>query len=243
MKILALQQLAPKGVVRAAVNLANTLLVSRHGADGEPSGIAPDLARWIAGRLSVPCICVPFASPSELVAAAGDDAWDICLIAADPQRANTIAFTRPYVEIEATYLVHDDSAVRLIDDVDQPRVRIAAVEGSAYALWLARHLVEGELVLLKSPERAQEAFMTREVDVLAGLRPSLDGAASTSGGTRLLDGRFMAIPQSVGTHRRNDAGLAFLRAAVDDALSSGFVAKAIAHHRIAGLNVASAPAE
>ncbi|NWE86004.1 restriction endonuclease, partial [Pseudomonas edaphica] len=39
-----LQQLAPDGVLRAAINLGNPVLAQR-GADGEPQGVSVALAR------------------------------------------------------------------------------------------------------------------------------------------------------------------------------------------------------
>src|SRR5579863_7986469 len=97
-------ELAPKGVLRAAINMGNFLLVTGKTAAGDPVGVAPDMAREIAGRLGVPVAYVPFARPGELADAAGDDLWDIGLIGAEPQRAEKILFTPAYVEIEATYL-------------------------------------------------------------------------------------------------------------------------------------------
>jgi ABC-type amino acid transport substrate-binding protein len=47
----AIAELAPNGVLRAAINMANSLLVSGSGPAGEPAGVAPDLAREIATRL------------------------------------------------------------------------------------------------------------------------------------------------------------------------------------------------
>ena len=56
-----------------------------------------------------------FARPAD-AAAAG--LWDIGLIAAEPSRAETIAFTAAYVEIEATYLVPEASSFMTVEDVD-----------------------------------------------------------------------------------------------------------------------------
>ena len=54
----------------------------------------------------------------QLADAAGTNAWDIGLIGAEPQRAEKIAFTAAYCEIEATYLVPKGSALQTIADVD-----------------------------------------------------------------------------------------------------------------------------
>ena len=60
-------------------------------------------------RLGVSVKYVTFKSPGELADAIAKDVWDIGLIGAEPQRAETIAFTSAYAEIEATIwclLVH-----------------------------------------------------------------------------------------------------------------------------------------
>ena len=61
-----LAELAPTGVLRAGINLSNCLLVSGKSAAGEPEGVAPDLAREVAGRLGVPVAYVTYARPGEL---------------------------------------------------------------------------------------------------------------------------------------------------------------------------------
>src|SRR5215472_8639648 len=98
-------ELAPTGVLRAAINMGNALLVTGRTPSGDPEGVAPDMAREIASRLGVPVVYVPYARPGELADAVGSGVWDIGLIGAEPQRAEKIAFTPAYVEIEATYLV------------------------------------------------------------------------------------------------------------------------------------------
>ena len=139
-------ELAPSGTLRAAINLANFLLVTGRTPDGDPKGVAPDMAAEIAKRLDLPITYVPFATPSELADAATDNAWDIGLIGAEPARAETIAFTAAYTEIEATYLVPPGSSLRRIEDVDRDGVRIAVAGGSAYDLFLSRSIERAELV-------------------------------------------------------------------------------------------------
>ena len=45
--------LAPSGVLRAAINLSNFLLVTGTTPSGEPQGVSPDLARAVGDRLGV----------------------------------------------------------------------------------------------------------------------------------------------------------------------------------------------
>src|SRR5258707_14172620 len=133
-------ELAPTGALRAAINMGNFLLVTGRSPSGDPEGVAPDMAREIASRLGVPVKYVPYARPGELADAAGSGVWDIGLIGAEPQRAEKIAFTPAYVEIEATYLVPAGSPLKSIAEVDQAGVRIAVNARSGYGLWLERNI-------------------------------------------------------------------------------------------------------
>lgn len=233
-------ELAPRGVVRAGINMANFLLVSGSSPSGEPGGVAPDLAREVARRLGVPVAYVPFARPGELADAAGRDVWDIGLIAAEPARAEQIAFSPAYAEIEATYLVPAGSPLTTIAAVDRPGVRIAIAARSAYDLWLSRHLAHAELVRAPSLDASCELFVAERLDALAGLRPRLLQDVEQLPGARILKGRFTAVQQAIGTAKGNQAGAAFLHDLVEEAKASGLVARLIERHQIRGLAVAAA---
>ena len=127
------------------------------------------MARAIADRLGVPVKYVPFPKPGELADAVGSDAWDIGLIGAEPARAEKIAFTAAYVEIEATYLVPAGSPMQSIAEVDRPGVRIAVTARSAYDLWLERNIKHAELVRSDSLASATEKFVRDKLDALAGI--------------------------------------------------------------------------
>jgi polar amino acid transport system substrate-binding protein len=227
-------ELAPTGVLRAAINLGNFLLVTGRDEAGDPTGVAPDLAREIAERLGVPVNYVPFARPNALADAAEDGVWDIGLIGAEPARAQKIAFTDAYVEIEAAYLVQPGSALAAIADVDRSGVRIAVAAGSAYDLWLERNIKHATLVRSPTLDGATKLFADGEVEVLAGLRPGLLDELDRLPGARILDGRFTAVQQAVGTRRKYAAGAAFLQRFVEEAKASGLVARLIERHGMVG---------
>ena len=229
-----LSELAPSGTLRAGINLSNFLLVTGRASSGDPIGVAPDMARAIADRLGVAVSYVTFASPGELTDAAGRDLWDIGLIAAEPARAETIAFSPPYVEIEATYMVPENSSLAAIDDIDRPGIRIAVSDRSAYDLYLTRHLKHAELVRAKGLAAAFELFVNEKLDALAGLRPGLIADADKLPGARILDGRFTAVRQAVGTATTNRAGAAFLADFVEESKASGLIARLIDRHGVTG---------
>jgi polar amino acid transport system substrate-binding protein len=233
-----ISELAPTGVLRAGINLSNFLLVSSKEADGTPVGVAPDMAREIATKLGVPVKYVTYKGPGDLADAAEAGAWDIGLIGAEPQRAEKITFTAAYCEIEATYLVPAGSTLRTIADVDRSGVRISVTGRSAYGLWLERNIKHAELVRTDSLDSSFAKFVDGKLEALAGLRPRLITDVEKLPGARILDGKFMAVQQAIGTSRKNTAGAAFLREFVETAKSSGLVGRLIERHKVRGLTVA-----
>jgi len=231
-------ELAPTGVLRAAINLSNFLLVTGKSASGDPEGVAPDMAREIAGRLGVPVKYVPFPRPGELADAATKDVWDIGLIGAEPARAEQITFTPAYVEIESTYLVPAGSPIKSIADVDRPGVRIAIAGRAAYDLYLSRNLKHAELVRANSIDASYELFVKDKLDALAGLKPRLLSDVEKLPGARILDGNFTTVQQAIGTPKKNTTAAKFLREFVEEAKTSGLVAKLIERHKVRGLSVA-----
>jgi polar amino acid transport system substrate-binding protein len=231
-------QLAPHGVLRAAINMSNFLLVTGRSASGDPEGVSPSMARAIAERLGVPVKYVPFPKPGELADEAGKDVWDIGLIGAEPARAEKIAFTAAYAEIEATYLVPAGSPLKSIADVDKPGVRIAVTARAAYDLWLERNIKQAKLIRSASLDGALEQFMAEKLEALAGLRPRLLTDVQKLPGAVILPGQFTAVQQAVGTAKANTAAAAWLHGFVEEAKASGLVGRFIEQHKVNGLSVA-----
>ena len=233
-------QLAPTGVLRAGINMSNFLLVNSRDAAGGPQGVSPSMAAAIAARLGVPVRYVPYPRPGELADAVGRDEWDIGLIGAEPQRAERIAFTAAYAQIEATYLVPAGSPITAIDQVDRPGIRIAVTARSAYDLWLERNIRHATLIRTDSLDSACEVFVANGLEALAGLRPRLLSDVAKLPGARILAGEFTAVQQAIGTARGNTAAAAFLHEFVEEAKTSGLVARLIAEHGVNGLSVGDA---
>jgi polar amino acid transport system substrate-binding protein len=235
-------ELAPHGVLRAAINMGNFLLVTGRSPSGDPTGVSPDMAAAIGARLGVPVKYIPFAKPGELADAAGTDAWDIGLIGAEPARAEKIDFTAAYCEIEATYLVPPGSPLKTIADVDKPGVRIAVSARSAYDLWLERNIKNAQLVRANGGPATLDLLVKDKLDAMAGLRPGLLTDVEKLPGYKILDGQFTAVQQAVGTARKNTAGAAFLKAFVEEAKRSGMVASFIERHAVVGRLSVAPPA-
>jgi polar amino acid transport system substrate-binding protein len=210
-------ELAPSGKLRAGINYSNFLLAQKDPISGRPRGIAVDLAREIARRLAVRVEFVTFESAGRMADAVKTGAWDIAFLANEPERANDILFSGSYLEIEAGYLVPDGSPIQTLADVDRDGVRIAIADKSAYHLFLSRTLRHATLVPAQGGMNGSlELFVAQKLDALAGIKPWLAMTAEKLQGSRVLDGRFMAVQQCIGTPKGRDAAARYLREFVED---------------------------
>jgi polar amino acid transport system substrate-binding protein len=230
--------LAPTGTLRVGINYGNPVLATKDPKSGQLSGVAVDLARELGKRTDLPVELVGFESAGKLVEGVQAAAWDVAFLAVDPGREQEISFTAPYLEIEGTYLVPPGSALGAITDVDRYDVRIGVSSKSAYDLFLSRNLKHAQLVRASSPEKAFELLVAGKVDVLGGVRQHLVANTGKLPGSRVLEGRFMAIQQALGFPKAREAGLSYLREFIEDVKGSGFVARALDKAGVQGVSIA-----
>ena len=232
-----LNELTPTGKLRVGINFGNALMATRDQA-GVPGGIAVDMARELSQRLGKTMEIVPYQSARELADGAKANVWDVAFLATDPDRAEEIDFTAPYVEVESSYLVPAGSTLHTIAEVDREGVRIAVSERSAYDLFLTRELKRAELVRAPNVPASVELYFNQKLDALAGLKPLLVETAERQPGSRVLEGRFTVVEQAVGAPKGRAAASAFLREFVETAKKSGLVAQIIEKNRARGVSVA-----
>jgi polar amino acid transport system substrate-binding protein len=149
-----------------------------------------------------------------------------------------MSFTAAYLEIDATYLVPSASPFHTAAEVDREGVRVAAPARANYELFLSRNLKRAQLVSTQGAAAAFDLLVTGKVDALAGLKQGLLDLLGKLPGSRILEGRFMGVQQSIAVPRGRDAGLAYLRRVVEDAKTSGLVARAIERTGARGVSVA-----
>jgi polar amino acid transport system substrate-binding protein len=220
------KDLAPTGTLRVSINYGNIVLAHR-AADGALSGITPELARELGKRLNVPVELHPFDTAGKAFEAVKAGQLDVIFLAIEPVRAAEIAFTPPYVIIEGTYMVRQESPLKAVADVDRQGVRIAVGKGSAYDLFLTRTIKQAELVRAPTSADAIDLFAKDKLDAVAGVKQPLVLYAKAHPEMRVMDGRFQVIEQAMGTPRGRDAGAAYLKTFIEEKKASGFVADAL----------------
>lgn len=229
----------PTGVLRASINLGNPILAGTDPASGAAVGVSVDLATAFAARLGAKLDLVVFKTAAQSVEAVTNEQADIGFFAIDPLRGAGIGFTAAYVLIEGCYLVRDDSPLRANEQVDAAGTRVVVGAGSAYDLHLTRELKHAQIVRAPTSPTVVDTFVAQGLDVAAGVRQQLEADAKRFPGHRLLPGRFMVIQQAMGLPKgRREAARQVLAAFVEEMKASGFVADALARHRIEGASVA-----
>ena len=215
--------LAPGGTLRAAINLGNPVLAQ--GTAAAPTGVAVDIAREIGARLGLPVELTCFDAARDSFAAVTTGRADICFLAIEPARAAEVTFTAPYVLIEGVYAVPGQSPLIAVAEVDRPGVRIGVKLGSAYDLFLTRTLRHATVV--RGTEGTTE-FLTGNLEAAAGVREPMTEFVGSHPGFRLVEGRFMEIPQAVGTAAsKRPETTSFLHGLVEELKAAGFVADAL----------------
>lgn len=231
-------ELAPSGVLLAAINFGNPVLAQRDPDSGEPRGVSAELAKELARRIGVPLRFVPFETAGAVSSSASSGIWDVAFLADDPKRAVDIAFTPPYVLIEGTYLVFADSALKAVDDVDRRGNRIAIGRNSAYDLFLSRTIQHAELVRVEASTAALEMFLRDRLEVGAGIRQAVTVFADTHPELRVMDDSFMTIKQAMATPKNRAAGARYLGVFIEEMKATGFVANALTQSGQSGALIA-----
>jgi polar amino acid transport system substrate-binding protein len=217
--------LLPTGKLRVGINTGNQLT----------RVVSKEIARELATRLRVEAVFVEYPSPGAVADGVGRQ-WDVAFIAADPDREAAIAFTPPYVELDAAYLVTAASPIRSLADIDRRGVRIATGATSAYTLVLKRELKQAELVFLGTDE-AVKALAAGTVQAVAGLRFDLAARASADPAVRVLNETFARAQQAVALPKANTAALAYVTEFLADAKRRGTIAASITRTGLTGATV------
>ena len=229
-----IKQLAPKGYLRAAINLSNFLLVTGKESNGDPQGVSPDMAKALANELNVDIKLITFNRPGELADAILEDAWDIGNIANEPERAKSITFSLPYTTIESTFLIRNGLNINSLQDVDKKGIKIAVAERSAYDLWLTENIKNADLIRAKSIDESFSVFQENKYEVLAGLRPKLIDDIKKTTDCYLLDEPFTFINQCIGSKPGNLEAKNFINNFVKKNIENGFIKNLLSKYNVLG---------
>ena len=220
-----LENLLPGGVLRAAINTGNRALVQQEG--NTLQGISPALAGRLAAELGARLEPVVYDGAGKVFDDADRDLWDVAFLAVDPKRAEKVAFTRPYMTIEATFAVRADSAIKDIHDVDRDGICVLTSIGSAYDLHLTKTLKHASHDRSGTPPESFELFRNGTWDAVAGVRSSLEQAFGSNPDFRILPGVLTKVEQAMVLPATDHPLIDALDEFVGRAMEGGFVASVL----------------
>ncbi|MFM9993253.1 MAG: transporter substrate-binding domain-containing protein [Burkholderiaceae bacterium] len=230
----AKNELVPTGVLRAGMNLGNTLFTRKTEA-GVLLGVSVDLMQELAKRLGITLEMVIYEQPGQVADDSTKGVWDIAILAIEKTRAKTISFSPGMTEIEAGYVVLKGSKFQSPEEVDAKGVKIAAPEKAGYELYLTSALKNATIVRTKNFAASIEIFNQSEVDALSGLKPNLIDSMHKIPEGKLLEGNFMTVNHGFAIAHGKDEANAYLHKFAKELIATGFVAKSIEKHQIKGL--------
>jgi polar amino acid transport system substrate-binding protein len=231
--------LAPTGELHVAINLGNPVLAQRDEVTGKLGGVSVALANELAKELGIAVKLTPYDAAGKVFAALEHGLWDLAFLAIEPVRAEKIAFSSPYVSIDGTYLVREESPFESASDLDTQGHRISVGRGAAYDLYLSRTLQHAELVRGETSASAVDLFLTLGLEAAAGVRQPLERFAHSASGVRVLADNFTEIRQAMAVPRVRKVAAEYIEDFISRLVGNGFVAKALADSNQSDARVAS----
>ena len=215
--------LAPMGRIRAAINLGNEVLAQRDPKTGVVSGVIVDITNELARRLETPVDMIYYDTGGKIAPAQPSDRWSISYLGTEQSRVAGFDVTEPYLTLDGTYLVREDSRFQHVADLDQDGVRIATALNSAYDQELSRMLKHAKLVRAPTSLAAIELFRHDGLEAAAGVRQALVSAQKSAKGFRVLPDAYTHIDQAVTIPKGHDSALRYLQPLVAELKASGFI--------------------
>ena len=197
-----MQQLAPTGKLRAAINLGNSVLAQTDRQDRRAQGHhARSRARTRASGWALPVELIPYDAAGKVFDARRHRrlGYRLCRDRAGARRRDRIH--RALRHHRGHLHGAEGFALKAIADVDRPGVRIAVGLKSAYDLYLTRTIKNATIVRAAAGggKAMIDLFINDKLEVAAGVKQPLVAYAKDHPEMRVMDGHFMEIQQAMGT--------------------------------------------
>src|SRR5882724_7183536 len=182
-------ELAPTGKLRVAIAIspAGGAFWCTKTESGGYAGVPVDLGKEMAAQLGVPVEYVAHNNSGQIVDAVSKGAWDITFLPKDPEREGRMSFGPIYEVADATYIVKAGSDVKDFATLDQPGVKVAAVNNTTTMRGAIAHLKNAKVTGYQTYDEISNLLKNGEIDAFALSRDQLNAMARKIPGTRVLD--------------------------------------------------------
>lgn len=221
------EEIAPTGKLRVAIAIspAGGAFWSTR-TDAGYAGVPVDLGREMAAKVGVPVEYIVHQNSGQITDAAAKGSWDVTFLPKDPERESKMAFGPIYEVADATYIVKPGSTVTNFATLDQPGIRVAAVNATTTMRGAAVHLKNAKVTGYQSYDEIFGLLKAGEIDAFALSRDQLNRMAQKIPGTRVLDETFKKTVTAAAVPLGHSQALAFVTAFMTDAVTNGTLRKA-----------------
>jgi polar amino acid transport system substrate-binding protein len=221
-------EIAPTGKLRVAIAIsaAGGAFWSTKNEAGGYAGVPVDLGKEMAAQLGVPVEYVVHQNSGQITDAASKGTWDVTWLPKDPERETRMSFGPIYEVADATYIVKPGSSVTNFQTLDQPGIKVAAVNNTTTMRGAIAHLKNAKVTGYQAYDEIIDLLKSGAIDAFALSRDQLNALAKKIPGTRVLDETFKKTTTAVAVPLNHPLSLAFVTRFMTDAISNGTLRKA-----------------
>ena len=221
-------QLVPTGKLRVALGIsaAGGAYWSTKTEAGGYAGVPVDLGKAIADQLGVPVEYVAYPNSGLITDSVSSGAWDITFLPKDAERETKMSFGPIYEVTEATYIVKPGSAITNFQTLDQPGIKVAAVNNTTTMRGAVAHLKNAKVTGYQTFDEIFNLLKNGEIDAFALSRDQLMAISKKIPGTRVLDETFKQTVTAIAVPLGHPQALEFATKFMTDAKTNGLLRKA-----------------
>src|SRR3954463_8425206 len=221
-------EIAPTGKLRVAIAIspAGGAFWSTKTESGGYAGVPVDLGKEMAAQLGVGVEYVAHNNSGQIVDAVSKGTWDITFLPKDPEREGRMAFGPIYEVADATYIVKPSSPITNFATLDQPGIKVAAVNNTTTMRGAVAHLKNAKVTGYQTYDEIFGLLKGGEIDAFALSRDQLNAMAKQIPGTRVLDETFKQTVTAVAAPPNRPQSLAFAVKFLTEAIANGTLRKA-----------------
>jgi len=221
-------EIAPTGKLRVAIAIspAGGAFWSTRNETRGYAGVPVDLGKEMAARLGVPVEYVAYQNSGQITDAVATGAWDVSFLPKDPEREARMLFGPVYDVSDETYIVKPGSLATNFATLDQPGVKVAAVNNTTTMRGAIAHLKNARVTGYQTYDQIFALLKNGEIDAFALSREQLNAMAQKIPGTRVLDQTFRQAITAVAVPLNHPLALAFVTKFMTEATANGTLRKA-----------------
>src|SRR6202158_289192 len=221
-------EIAPTSKLRVAIAIspAGGAFWSTKTEGGGYAGVPVDLGKEMAAQWGVPVEYVVHQNSGQITDAASKGTWDVTFLPKDPERETKMSFGPTYEVADATYIVKAGSSATDFNTLDQPGIKVAAVNNTTTISGAIERLKNTKVVGYQTYDEIFALLKNGEVDAFALSRDQLNAMAKKLPGTRVLDETFKKTVTAAAVPTNHPLALALVTTFMTEAISNGMLRKA-----------------